>query len=261
MEVLKLLQTAYFRQIKMIYIDPPYNTGHDFVYEDDFKDPLARYLEVTSQATKSNPETMGRFHTAWLNMMYPRLKLAANLLRKDGVIFISIDDNEVFNLKKLCDEIFGEENFRNLIVVRRGAKSVQAQFETRDKLGQDTEYLLFYTKSMDYRFPQQRKKLDSARQGTWNNHWRGTDRPTMRYDLFGITPESGQWRWGEERSRKAIQNYETMLSAIGATSENVTQAQIDAYYTSSNEDMDFLRLSKNRKTGALRFANRYHSVE
>ena len=95
----------------MIYIDPPYNTGKDFVYEDDFADPMARYKEVTQQTTKSNPETMGRFHTNWLNMMYPRLRLAANLLRDDGVIFISIDDNEVDNLKKLCNEVLGEENF------------------------------------------------------------------------------------------------------------------------------------------------------
>ena len=111
LEVLKLLQKSYFRKVKMIYIDPPYNTGNDFVYEDDFKDPLARYKEVTQQTTKSNPETMGRYHTNWLNMMYPRLRLAANLLRDDGVIFISIDDNEVDNLKKLCGEVFGEENF------------------------------------------------------------------------------------------------------------------------------------------------------
>ena len=111
LEVLKLLQSAYYRKVKMIYIDPPYNTGNDFVYEDDFKDPLAKYKEITSQTTKSNPETMGRYHTNWLNMMYPRLRLAANLLRDDGVIFISIDDNEIDNLKKLCNEVFGEENF------------------------------------------------------------------------------------------------------------------------------------------------------
>ena len=111
LEVLKLLQSAYYRKVKMIYIDPPYNTGNDFVYADDFADPLARYKEVTQQTTKSNPETMGRFHTNWLNMMYPRLRLAANLLRDDGVIFISIDDGEVHNLRKLCDETFGEENF------------------------------------------------------------------------------------------------------------------------------------------------------
>lgn len=110
LEVLKLLQTAYFNKIKMIYIDPPYNTGNDFVYEDDFADPMARYKEVTQQTTKSNPETMGRYHTNWLNMMYPRLRLAANLLTDDGVIFISIDEIEMPNLRKVCDEIFGEEN-------------------------------------------------------------------------------------------------------------------------------------------------------
>lgn len=118
LEVLKLLQTAYYRKVKMIYIDPPYNTGNDFVYEDDFKDPLAKYKEITSQTTKSNPETMGRYHTNWLNMMYPRLRLAANLLRDDGVIFISIDDNEVTNLRRLCDEVFGEENFVAQVIVQ-----------------------------------------------------------------------------------------------------------------------------------------------
>ena len=87
LEVLKLLQTTYYRKVKMIYIDPPYNTGNDFVYQDDFADPMARYKEVTQQTTKSNPETMGRFHTNWLNMMYPRLRLAANLLKDDGFHF------------------------------------------------------------------------------------------------------------------------------------------------------------------------------
>ncbi len=111
LEVLKLLQKSYFRKVKMIYIDPPYNTGNDFVYEDDFADPLARYKEITEQTTKSNSETMGRYHTNWLNMMYPRLRLASNLLKDDGVIFISIDDGEQANMRKLCDEVFGEENF------------------------------------------------------------------------------------------------------------------------------------------------------
>lgn len=116
LEVLKLLQKSYFRKVKMIYIDPPYNTGNDFVYEDDFSDPMRRYVEVTQQTTKSNPETMGRYHTNWLNMMYPRLRLAANLLRDDGVIFVSIDDGEQSNMRKLCDEVFGEENFMAQII-------------------------------------------------------------------------------------------------------------------------------------------------
>ena len=247
LEVLKLLQTAYFRKVKMIYIDPPYNTGNDFVYEDDFADPLARYKEVTEQTTKSNPETMGRFHTNWLNMMYPRLRLAANLLRDDGMCFISIDDNEVHNLRKLCDEIFGEENFRNQITVRRGAKSVQAQFDTWDKLGQDVEHILFYTKDSNYRFPKQTKKLDEKRAGSWNNHWRGTDRPTMRYEIFGITPESGQWRWGKERSLTAIDNYKNLLTEINETEETVTPEQIDDYYIKRNSELDLLRLSKTGK--------------
>lgn len=117
LEVLKLLQSSYLNSIKMIYIDPPYNTGNDFVYTDDFADGIAHYKEVTGQATKSNPETAGRYHTNWLNMMYPRLKLARNLLTDDGVIFISIDDNEIANLRKLCDEVFGEDNFLGQITV------------------------------------------------------------------------------------------------------------------------------------------------
>lgn len=111
LEVLKLLQKSYFGKVKMIYIDPPYNTGKDFVYKDNFRDNIANYKDITNQTTKANPETNGRYHTNWLNMMYPRLKLARNLLREDGVIFISIDDIECNNLRKLCDEIFGEENF------------------------------------------------------------------------------------------------------------------------------------------------------
>src|SRR5574344_2007489 len=110
LEVLKLLQKSYHGSIKMIYIDPPYNTGKDFVYKDNYRDNMANYLELTGQDKKmgTNTESDGRFHSNWLNMMYPRLKLARNLLTDDGVIFISIDDNEVANLRKVCDEIVGE---------------------------------------------------------------------------------------------------------------------------------------------------------
>ena len=146
LEVLKLLQTAYFRRIKMIYIDPPYNTGRDFVYEDDFRDPMARYKEVTEQTTKSNPETMGRFHTKWLNMMYPRLRLAVNLLRDDGVCFISIDDGEVHNLRKLCDEVFGEENFEGHIHWRR--RHNQPNDRTK-MIGLVAEHILAYAKNSE----------------------------------------------------------------------------------------------------------------
>lgn len=146
LEVLKLLQNAYYRKVKMIYIDPPYNTGNDFVYEDDFKDPLAKYKEITSQTTKSNPETMGRYHTNWLNMMYPRLRLAANLLRDDGVIFISIDDNEVTNLRKLCDEVFGEENFVAQFPWRKRTAKSDVPFG----VSQDYEWILSYAKTNSF---------------------------------------------------------------------------------------------------------------
>jgi len=123
LEVLKLLQKSYAGKVKLIYIDPPYNTGKDFVYPDDFRDNIKNYLELTGQVEggkkiSSNTEASGRFHTDWLNMMYPRLKLARNLLREDGVIFISIDDNEVGNLSKLCDEIFGPENLLTTITLK-----------------------------------------------------------------------------------------------------------------------------------------------
>lgn len=125
LEVLKLLQKSYYGKVKMIYIDPPYNTGSDFVYKDDFKDNIENYLEITGQKdsegnkTTTNTESNGRYHSNWLNMMYPRLKLARNLLKDDGVIFISIDDNEVDNLKKMCDEIFGEENGLQTLIWRK----------------------------------------------------------------------------------------------------------------------------------------------
>lgn len=119
LEVLKLLQKSYYGKVKMIYIDPPYNTGNDFVYKDDFRDNIENYKGITGQINDegdkvgTNTETNGRFHTDWLNMMYPRLRLARNLLTDDGVIFISIDDNEQENLKRICDEVFGEMNFVN----------------------------------------------------------------------------------------------------------------------------------------------------
>lgn len=119
LDVLKLLQETYLGKVKMIYIDPPYNTGNDFVYEDDFAENAGDYLARSGQfdeqgnRLESNTDSNGRFHTDWLNMLYPRLKLAKSLLTEDGLIFISIDDNELFNLKKICDEVYGERNFVN----------------------------------------------------------------------------------------------------------------------------------------------------
>lgn len=153
LEVLKLLQKSYQNKIKMIYIDPPYNTGNDFVYKDDYKDNLSNYLAITGQVDKegnkisTNLETSGRYHTDWLNMMYPRLRLAKNLLKKDGVIFISIDDIEIVNLKKVCDEIFGEENFESIISWRRRHNQPNDKSKMIAKV---SEYMLVYAKNSEY---------------------------------------------------------------------------------------------------------------
>ncbi|HQE48837.1 MAG TPA: site-specific DNA-methyltransferase [Fervidobacterium sp.] len=252
LDVLKLLQESYLGKVKMIYIDPPYNTGNDFIYRDDFTQSREEYDEEAGVYNEDgdrlfrNTEANGRFHSDWCSMIYPRLVLARNLLADDGIIFISIDDNEVAQLREICDEVFGEANFRNQIVVRRGAKSVQAQFDTWDKLGQGLEYILLYTKNSAYRFPKQMKALDEIKTGEWNNHWRGTDRPTMRYPIFGITPPSGQWRWSKERSEKAIENYQRMLSETGKTPETILDDEIDAWYSKQNDpNLDLLRLSRN----------------
>ena len=213
LEVLKLLQTAYYRRVKMIYIDPPYNTGNDFVYEDDFADPMARYREVTQQTTKSNPETMGRFHTNWLNMMYPRLRLAANLLRDDGVIFVSIDDNEVANLRKLCDEVFGEENFEGHIHWRR--RHNQPNDKTK-MIGLVAEHILVYAKNANIFKASGVGKIDltgdfsnpdNDPRGDWaSKPWKvGSDQSGSRYTIVSPTGKIYNEEWmGEESTYQEL---------------------------------------------------------
>ena len=212
LEVLKLLQTAYYRKVKMIYIDPPYNTGNDFVYEDNFADPLAKYKEVTQQTTKSNPETMGRYHTNWLNMMYPRLRLAANLLKDDGVIFISIDENEVDNLKKLCNEVFGEENFVGNFIWKKKGTSTNVANAVVSAL---TEYILCYSKT-NYPCLNRRKTSVDTRNYPFvdeEGKYRTTiiekkdsgdyARETMKYPILGMFPREGKrWQIGEKKARE-----------------------------------------------------------
>ena len=148
LEVLKLLQGAYHKKVKMIYIDPPYNTGKDFVYPDNYRNPIGEYKSLTGQtddegkATRANPETSGRYHTDWLNMMYSRLILARNLLTDDGVIFISIDDTEIDNLKKLCNDVFGEENFLTMITRSTGTPTGGGF----DIFVNELDYVLVYAK-------------------------------------------------------------------------------------------------------------------
>ncbi len=152
LEVLKLLQKSYYGKVKMIYIDPPYNTGNDFVYKDYYHDSIENYKKITGQVDgnkkpiSTNTETSGRYHTNWLNMIYPRLRLARNLLSEDGVIFVSIDDNEVDNLKKICNEIYGEENFVALFPWRKRTAKSDVPFG----VSQDYEWILCFAKSSTF---------------------------------------------------------------------------------------------------------------
>ena len=151
LEVLKLLQETYLGKVKMIYIDPPYNTGNDFVYEDDFAQSAADYMDNSGQYDEegnrlvTNTESNGRFHTDWLNMIYPRLKIAKDLLADDGVIFISINDQEVVNIRKICDEILGADNFiANLIWQQRKGGGNDSRY-----IAVDHEYILIYSKNIN----------------------------------------------------------------------------------------------------------------
>lgn len=197
LEVLKLLQSSYLNSVKMIYIDPPYNTGNDFVYTDDFADGIVHYKEVTGQATKSNPETAGRYHTNWLNMMYPRLKLARNLLTDDGVIFISIDDHEQANLKKLCDEVFGEDNFvANLIWEKKYSPANDAQW-----FSDNHDFILVYAKNKNNWHPQLLLRSDAQNDRYTNRDddprgvWKPADMTVKTYSAnydYPITTPSGR---------------------------------------------------------------------
>ena len=155
LEVLKILQRHYHNKIKLIYIDPPYNTGKDFVYPDNFTEGLETYLEWTRQVNEegkkvsTNSETEGRYHSNWLNMMYPRLKLARNLLADDGVIFISIDDHEVDNLTRLCKEVFGESNFSTTFIRQKKKKPSFLH----ENVGSMTEYVVCLTRNRSFTFP------------------------------------------------------------------------------------------------------------
>lgn len=257
LDVLKLLQETYLGKIKMIYIDPPYNTGSDFVYKDDFKQSAEEYIEGSGQydeegnRLEKNIETNGRFHTDWLNMIYPRLKLARNLLSDDGVIFISIDDNEQANLKKVCDEIFGSDNYRNTLITRRRVKSLNLQFAEKglNSMNLGFEYIFVYSKSNEFRFNALYKKKENPdNKGKWNVFWSNADRPSMRYELLGFTPSTGQWRWSREKALQAVENYKKFEDIY---SDEMT---IEEYWE-RNKDLRFIRRIPNGtgKNGGVQY--------
>lgn len=244
LEVLKLLQNSYFNKVKMIYIDPPYNTGNDFIYVDDFAQNIDEYEEAKGSFDEEgnrlfkNTDTNGRFHSDWCSMIYPRLVLARNLLADDGVIFISIDEKEFSNLKLIADEIFGNNNYRNQLLVRRRIKSLNFQFAENGlkSFNVGFEYILVYAKSDKSIFRALRmKKENLSDKGSWNVFWSNADRPSMRYEILGFKPDKGQWRWKKELADKAVKNYKIFEENF---SDKMT---LEEYWAKNDKNLRFVR--------------------
>jgi adenine-specific DNA-methyltransferase len=221
LEVLKLLYKSYSGLVKMIYIDPPYNTGNDFIYPDNFTDPLETYLEITGQKDAngnlltSNPETGGRYHSNWLSMMYPRLYLARQLLRDDGVIFISIDDHEVHNLRMLMNEVFGEENFIATIIWQK----VFSPKNSARHFSEDHDYIIVYARNAEIWTPQALPRTEEANARYSNpdndprGDWSSSDLTARNYYSLGqyeVTGPTGK-KFTSGRGRYWRQSYQNFL--------------------------------------------------
>ena len=232
LEALKLLQESYLGKVKMIYIDPPYNTGNDFIYDDDFSEDAAAYMERSQQADTSgarmvaNTESNGRFHSDWLSMMYPRLQIARRLLREDGVILVSIDENEATNLKKMCEEVFGDKNFLSQIVWKKRNTPPQDRV-----IASQHEYIICFAKNAnDVKLNLRARTAEQiSRYKNPDNHPKG---PWVAGDLMAnvkggryvsslyfpiknprtgeeFYPSSnGNWRFSESRIKELIKNNE-----------------------------------------------------
>lgn len=247
LEVLKILQESYLGKVKMIYIDPPYNTGHDFVYPDSFIMDNDEYNEGSGYFNedgsvnykRENSATFGKYHSDWCSMVYSRLLLARNSLTEDGVIFVSIGEEEVQSLKSICNEVFGEQNFRNAITVRRFDKNLSLQFVDQGlpSMSVGYEYILMYSKNVDTRYNPVYRKADDARalSGYWKGFWNDADRPTMRYEILGVTPTTGQWKWKYELANEAVENYKEYVEKFSST------MTLEEYWHKTGETKKFIR--------------------
>jgi DNA modification methylase len=227
-------------KIDLIYIDPPFATGADFSFKTQIGDGS---LEVKKEQSiieeKAYRDTWGRGLESYLAMLTDRAVLLRQLLHPEGKLLIHIGDAVAAHVRALFDEVFSGL-YRNTIIIRRGTKNVQAQFETITSLAVGCDYILSYVGSTDVRLQRLQHESEDFNPGKWDTFWRGTDRPTMRYELFGITPTSGQWRWQEKRAREAVRNYKVYQEKFA------DRLSLDDYYidrlTSEGIDTDFVRL-------------------
>lgn len=237
LDALKLLQESYLNKVKLIYIDPPYNTGNDFIYQDDFSTDIDEYLLKTNQKDESqnrlvaNTQSNGRFHSDWLSMIYPRLKLARNLLREDGVIFISIDDSEQSNLKRICDEIFGEQNFIATVIWERAYSPVNL----KKHFSSNHDYIICYAKNISELICNGLKRSDEANARYQNPDndsrglWKSGDLsvgPIIEDKVYEIKTPSGRvvlppkgycWRLSKDRFNEFVNDGRIWFGADGSS--------------------------------------------
>lgn len=245
LEVLKLLQESYLGKVKMIYIDPPYNTGNDFIYADDFKMESEEWKVESGEWSEEgdrlfkNTDTNGRFHSDWCSMIYSRLLLARNLLSDDGFIAISIGEEESYNLRKISNEVFGDANFRNILAVRRYDKNLNLQFAKNGlaTMNVGLEYILIYSKNPATKMVAIYKASSDERSqsGYWKGFWNNADRPTMRYDVLGVTPADGQWKWKKEVADEAVANY------IEYEKSYSSRMTLEEYWLATGKSKRFIR--------------------
>ena len=241
---LKALLPRYAGRIKCVYIDPPYNTGNgDWVYNDSVSSPLMNaWFENQSPVDGEDLER----HDKWLCMMWPRLNLLKELISEDGFILVSIDDNEQHHLRLLLDEIFGKDNFRNEISVRRYDKNISTQFASNGlkSLAVGFERVLLYSKSISSTLnPAYREATEERKNsGYWKGFHNSADRPTMRYELLGVVPQEGQWKWQHEVAERAVRNYEDYL----ATGPLVS---LEEYWAETGKSKNFIRRRENLTKG------------
>ncbi|MCB9808699.1 site-specific DNA-methyltransferase [Candidatus Peribacteria bacterium] len=213
LEALKALMPYYVGKVQCIYIDPPYNTGTErWIYNDAVNAPEIR--KWLGKVVGKQEEDLTR-HDKWLCMMYPRLSLLREMLSETGAICVSIAEEEIATLRLLLNEIFGEHNYRNTLVVRRYDKNINRQFLSKGlrSLNVGVEYVVIYSKSDRFVMRPVFREASEKRstQGYWKGFWNAADRPTMRYELLGVTPEEGQWKWKKDVAMEAVNNYEHYL--------------------------------------------------
>lgn len=236
--VMSSLLPQFAGKINLIYIDPPFATGQDFSFRVRVGDEEF-VKEPSIIEEKAYRDTWGRGLDSYLQMMYERLVLMRELLAEDGRLIVHIGDQVMSYVRALLDEIFLDQ-YRNTIIVRRGTKNVQAQFESIESLAVGCDYLLLYVKSQTSKLPRLQHETSDFQPGKWDTFWRGTDRPTMRYPLFRIRPQSGQWRWEKKRAEQAVENYKIYERDFK------DKMSLDDYYieklTTEGVDLDFIRL-------------------